>query len=137
MTRPFADKKIAAAFDHPSAARQGLLALRELIFEEAETLPQIGRLEEVLRWGQPAYITPEKKAGSSLRLGIPKQGEFALFVHCQSRLIPDYQALFGLSDQFEATRAILFNTADQIDKERHGWLIRQALTYHLKSDPSV
>jgi hypothetical protein len=131
VNRPFASDAVAAAFEAlPPAPRDGLLALRSLVFEMADELPQIGRLKEALRWGQPAYLT-ERKSGTTLRLGVPKSGQFALFVHCQTSLIGDYITMFPGQDRIEGTRAILFDSADQIDPRRHGWLIRRALTYHL------
>lgn len=114
----------------PEAGR-ALLTLRDLIFDVADATPEIGRLQEVLRWGQPSYITPDKKAASTLRLGVPKNGSFAIFAHCQSSVISDYAALFPEQDRIEGNRAVLFDTADQIDAERHGLLIKSALTYHL------
>ena len=132
MIYPFSSAKIAAAFDIPDKqAREGLLALRELVYEVANDLPQIGRLEEALRWGQPSYLTPETKSGSTLRLGIPKSGGFALFVHCQTSLISDYCAAFPDATNIEGKRAILFKNRKEIDPNRQKWLIRQALTYHL------
>ena len=76
-------------------------------------------------------ITPKKKAASTLRLGVPENGTFAIFAHCQSSVISDYVALFPDQDRVEGNRAILFDTADQIDPKRHGLLIKSALTYHL------
>ena len=120
MTRPFASVEVAAAFAAlPLEARENLLQLRALIFEVADDLPAIGRIEEALRWGQPAYLTPDAKAGSTIWLGVPKSGAFALFVHCQTRLIGDYITMFP--------------GRDRIDPLRHRWLIRRALTCHLKS----
>ena len=134
MTRPFASDAVAAAFDAlPAGARDGVLGLRSLILDVADDLPRIGRLEEALRWGQPAYLTPDTKSGSTIRLGVPKSAQFALFVHCQTSLITDYITMFPDQDRIEGTRAVLFKTADQIDPVRHGWLIRRALTYHLGS----
>lgn len=132
MTHPFATDAVAAAFDAVAPdARDGLLALRALILETGNDLPQIGRLEEALRWGQPAYLTPERKAGTTIRLGVPKKARFALFVHCQTRLIADYSEMFPGQDRINGNRAILFDDVTQIDPVRHGWLIRRALTYHL------
>ena len=123
---------VRAAFDAMDvAARDPALQLRELIFDVADNTPEIGPIEEVLRWGQPSYITPKKKAASTLRLGVPKNGTFAIFAHCQSSVISDYVALFPDQDRVEGNRAILFDTADQIDPKRHGLLIKSALTYHL------
>lgn len=133
MTRAFVSDAVAAAFDAVGTdARAGMLGLRTLIFEAAADLPQVGQVQEALRWGQPAYLTPVTKSGTTLRLGVPKSGQFALFVHCQTRLIADYITMFPGQDRIDGTRAILFDRAAQIDPQRHGWLIRHALTYHLK-----
>lgn len=122
---------VQAAVDAASPeARQGMLKLRELILSIGNDLPEIGTLTETLRWGQPAYIT-SRRAGASLRLGIPKTGGFALYTHCQTSLIADFAAAFTNMDSVEGTRAIHFTNASQIDPIRHGMLIKSILTYHL------
>jgi hypothetical protein len=133
MKHPFADSRIEAAFDlSDHQARSGLLKLRDLILDTAQDLPEAGRIEEVLRWGQPSYITPETRTGSTLRLGVPKQGRFALFVHCQSRLIPEFLEAFPAWDRIEGTRAVLFEHPDEVEPMRHGWLIARALIYKIR-----
>lgn len=130
MTPPFACDQIAAAFDLPDEqARKGLMALRSLIFETAASLPEVDSVEEALRWGQPSYIS---RKGTPLRLGVPKSARFGLFVHCQSRVIPNYLERYPAWDRVEGTRAVLFDRPDQIEPFRHGWLIRHALTYKVK-----
>lgn len=133
MTPPFAHPETAAAFDAVAdpLACGGMARLRTLIFETAADLPQIGQLQEALRWGQPAYLTPDTRAATTLRLGVPKTARFALFVHCRTSLISDFTAAFPGWDRVEGSRAVLFDDPDQIDPLRHGWLIRRALTYHL------
>lgn len=132
MIRPFHSDAVAAAFDALAPpARDGLLALRSLIFETADELPRVRPIEEALRWGQPAYLTPISKSGTTIRLGVPKTGGFALFVHCGTNLIAEYSDLYKNLDRVEGTRALLFDDATQIDRQRHGWLISRALTYHL------
>lgn len=132
MTPEFASEDVERTFESADReARKGLLTLRALIFESAKALPQAGRVEETLRWGQPAYLTPDTKAGTTLRLGPHKQARFALFVLCQSRVIPDYIAAFPAWDRIDGTRAVLFDCAEEVEPLRHGWLIRHALTYHL------
>lgn len=127
--RPFEDPVISAAFDAlPQDTRTGVLKLRELIFETAQELPKALPLQEALRWGQPAYLAPK---GSTIRLGGHKSARFALFVHCQSRLMGEFTSAFPGEDRVDGNRAILFDSPDQIDKTRHGWLIARALTYHL------
>ncbi|EDZ47053.1 conserved hypothetical protein [Rhodobacterales bacterium Y4I] len=133
MIPPFASPDIEAAFDVPDGQdRAGLLALRQLIFDTAAQTPEAGRIEEALRWGQPSYLTPESRTGSTIRLGIPQGARFALFVHCQSRLIPEFAAAFPAWDRFEGTRAVLFNDPREVEPVRHGWLIKRALTYRIR-----
>jgi len=139
MIPPVAHPDIATAFNVVAdpLARDGMVRLRALILATAADLPQIGRLEETLRWGQPAYLTPDTKAATTLRLGVPKAARFALFVHCRTSLISDFTAAFPARDRIEGTRAVLFDDPTQIDPKRHGWLICQALTYHLKGSEST
>ena len=128
MTTPTVQKVIA---QYPMPARKGVLRLRDLIFGVARELPQIGKLEEALRWGQPAYLTPQTGAGSTLRLGPHRDANFAIFAHCQTDIISGFAATFPGLDRIEGNRAVLFDDVHQIDPARHGLLIRHALTYHL------
>ncbi|MBO9413148.1 MULTISPECIES: DUF1801 domain-containing protein [unclassified Ruegeria] len=126
---PFQDPAVQSVFDgYNPDTQKGVLALRELIFETALTLPSAQPLQEALRWGQPAYLAPK---GSTIRVGGHKTASFALFVHCQSRLISDFTSAFPDEDRLEGNRAVLFDDPRQIDANRHGWLIARALTYHL------
>ncbi len=127
--RPFDDPAVEAVFDGFSPdTRTGVMALRDLILDTADTLPSAQPLQEALRWGQPAYLAPR---GSTIRLGAHKSAAFALFVHCQSRLMGDFTSAFPNEDRIDGSRAILFDSPGQIDETRHGWLIARALTYHL------
>lgn len=115
--------------------RQGLLRLREAIFQEAASIPEVGSLEECLKWGQPSYLTAISKSGSTIRLGVPKDGGFALYVHCQTTLISDFVAIFPDDFTVEKNRAVRFQeplSPEELDKLRI--LIRAALTYHLAKD---
>ena len=79
MTTPFASQAVAQAFEaFPDPGRSGLLALRALIFDVATQNSRMGQVEEALRWGQPAYLTPVTRSGTTLRLGVPKAAGFAL-----------------------------------------------------------
>lgn len=132
MTPAFASDEIASVFASlPEDARDGLLILRALIFKTAARLPEVGPIEETLRWCQPAYLTSVTKSGSTLRLGVPKGSSFALFVHCRTDIISSFTTTFPDQDRIDGNRAILFDDARQIDPARHGLLIRHALTYHL------
>ncbi len=125
--------EVSAAFDaFPDSAKPGLMRLRALILECASNLPQVGELKEELRWGQPAYLPSTPKTGSTLRLGVPKSGGFAIYAHCGTSIIRDFAEAFPGMDRIEGNRAVQFDNMDQIDAARHGQLIHHALTYHLK-----
>lgn len=119
-----------AAFSPP--VQPGLRALRALILSVAAETPEAGRLAEELRWGQPAYLTPGTGSGTTLRLGVPKSGGFALFVHCQTSLIAEFQEIAGPDWPVEGSRAILFDGPGRLGDPALRLLIRRALTYHLK-----
>lgn len=137
VSPPFQDAGVEEAFAAcPASARKGLLALRRLIFETAAATPGVGRIEETLKWGQPAYLTPETRSGSTLRLGVPKQNEkaagaFALYAHCQTTIISDFQSLFPDDFVYEGNRAVHFASDTGLPLEKVRLLIARALTYHL------
>ena len=126
MTLPPQPPAVTAYFETaPAAARQGLEALRSLIFAVArdEGLD----LREETRWGQPAYLAPK---GSTLRIGLPKTGGFALYAHCQTPLIEEFRTATQGAFRTEGNRAVLFDRADEIAPGALAPLIRAALTYH-------
>ena len=132
---PVQSPEVEAAFDaFPEPARSTLLELRNLIFEVAAETTGVGPIEETLKWGQPAYLTPETKSGTTIRLGLPKTGGAALYTHCQTTVMSDFRALFPGEFTFDGNRAVLFDTAADAEKLR--LLIRHALTYHRPSCPS-
>lgn len=134
MNEPeFPDAAVKEAFDAvPARAREGLLALRTLIFEAAGATQSAGRVEETLKWGQPAYLTPDTKSGSTIRLGVPKSPEhdYALFVHCQSDLTRQFETNYPGEFEFEGTRAVLFRADKPIPADALRHCIAMALTYH-------
>lgn len=133
MIRPFDDPKVAAAYDaFPVDSRAIALTLRDLIFSVAWDAPQVGRVQETLKWGQPSYLTPETKSGSTLRIGVAKQGGAAIFAHCATDIISTYASTFPETDQIEGNRAVIFTSADKIVPKRLRLLIYHGLTYHLK-----
>ena len=108
----------------------GLHHLRRLIFATAAAHSQIGRVVEDLRWGQPAYLTPDTGAACSLRIGPHRDGGFALLVHCKTHLIADFLAGPGAGQHTEGSRAVLFRTMADIADDPITQLIAGALTYH-------
>ncbi len=132
---PSPSPDVKQAFDAmPANAREELLAVRSMIFEVAASNPAVGSLQETLKWGQPAYLTPETNSGSTIRLGVPKSGEYdyALFVHCQTDLTRRFAENYPGVFTYEGTRALLFKSGEELDAEALKHCIGLALTYHAR-----
>lgn len=129
----FENPAVEAAFAaFPDTVRPDLLALRQLIFQTAAETPGVGQLEETLKWGQPAYLTPQSKSGSTIRLGAVKTGGFALYAHCKTTIISDFRSLFPDDFIYEGNRAVRFEVGQIMDMEKLSLLISGALTYHVR-----
>ena len=85
-----------AIIAYPEMAQSRLRDLRALIYEVAASIEGVGPIEESLRWGEPAYLTSQSNAGTTLRIAWkPKIPEsYSIFVHCQTNLIETYRSLF-------------------------------------------
>lgn len=132
---PFADPAVAQVFDaYPPGLRRKLLALRELIFETAAATAGVGRLEETLKWGEPAYVTAETGSGSTVRIDRKKGSatRYAMYFHCQTGLVDTFRTLFPGEFSFEGRRAIVFDEADVVPVDGLRICIEAALTHHLR-----
>jgi hypothetical protein len=117
----------------PEAAASHLRALRDLIFETAEATPQVGEIEETLKWGEPAYLTHAPKTGTTLRLGWDKTGDHArLFVPCQTTLIETWRAHYNETLDFVGNREVSLPTYRPLPRAELQHCIAMALTYHLR-----
>lgn len=129
---PFEDPAVKAVFaNYPEPEQSSLLLIRDRIFNTAEQTAGVGNLLETLKWGQPAYLTPDTKSGSTIRLGLPKTGGYAIYVHCQTTIISDFQQVFPSDFTYEGNRAIHFNADSPPELSKLELLISRALTYHL------
>jgi Domain of unknown function (DU1801) len=130
----FSDPAVGAMFkSYREPVRTKLLALRRLIFETARATKGVGRLEESLKWGQPSYLTPETKSGSTIRIDQVKStaNRYAVYFHCQTDLVATFRELYPDEFRYGGNRSILFNTVDAIPEPALRHCLALALTYHL------
>jgi len=128
------DSAVDAVFDaYPKQVKAKLLALRRLIFATAKATKGVGVLEEALKWGQPSYLTPESKSGSTIRIDQVKAepDQVAVYFHCQTNLVETFRELYP-ELRYEGNRAILLNAADQLPDAELRHCVGLALTYHLR-----
>jgi hypothetical protein len=119
---------------YPADMQAKLFFLRELIFEVAAETPDVGPLEEVLKWGQPSYLTTQTKSGSLIRIDQLKKepGRYAMFFHCQTNLVETFRSLYADLFAYGGQRSIIFQVEKHVPVEELRQCIKLALTYHLR-----
>ena len=124
------DPAVADKFSaYPETVRERMNHLRELIIDVARANPEVGKLEETLKWGEPSYIA---KHGSTLRMDWKAKSpdRYALYFKCTSKLVPTFQQVYGDLFTYETTRAITFGLHESIPEEEVRKCILATLTYH-------
>jgi hypothetical protein len=124
---------VEAVFDaYPKPVKARLLALRRLILDTAKTTRGVGALEETLKWGQPSYLTPETKSGSTIRIDQikPEPGHYAVYFHCQTNLVETFRELYP-ELRYGGNRSILLDAQDKLPETALRHCVALALTYHL------
>lgn len=132
--RPFARSDVARVFEsYPAPMRRRWLRLRGLIFDTAAAL-RVGRLEETLRWGEPAYVTTTG-SGSTIRINRRRQNpkQYAMYFHCRTSLVDTFRTAFPDTFTFEGSRAIVFDEGHRVPVRELAVCIETALTYHRKT----
>jgi uncharacterized protein YdhG (YjbR/CyaY superfamily) len=113
---------------HPPAMRARLWALRALVLAVAEAHPDIGRIEEAVKWGQPSFLT-RPKTGTTVRLGAADATTSAVYVHCQSKVV-ERARVTGLDLGFDGTRAVRLPLDQPVPAAAVRTFVELALTYH-------
>jgi hypothetical protein len=129
----FSDPAVEAAFDaFPKPLKARLLALRRLIFDTARTVEGVGPLLETLKWGQPSYLTPQTKSGSTIRIDrIKSANQYAIYFHCQTNLVETFRELYPAELSYGGNRSIILNADDEVPEPALRHCVALALTYHL------
>ncbi|MBV1934401.1 MAG: DUF1801 domain-containing protein [Parvibaculaceae bacterium] len=125
----------ATAYDaYPERYRKRLLAIRKLILAVPRQHPEIGELEETLKWGEPSYLPRKKNIGSTVRLNWrPDYGEkVGLFVMCSTTLIAEFKTRYETELAFEGKRCVWVPMKGALPTAPLKHCISLALTYHLR-----
>lgn len=125
--------EVAVVFDsYPEEMRAKLLFLRRLIYETAASFQEIGELEETLKWGEPSYLTPKTKSGSTIRIAWKEaqKEQYSIFFKCTANLVPAFKEKFPQTFKFGGDRSINFSLNDDVPEKELKQCIALALTYH-------
>jgi len=133
MIKEFHNKEVASVFkSYPSSIRKKLLFLRKLIFDTASKMPEVGELDEQLKWGEPSYLTTRSKSGSTIRLGWNKseKNTYAIYFNCKTDLVDSFREIHGDVFKYGGNRKIIFALEDKVPLRQLSHCISMALTYH-------
>jgi hypothetical protein len=125
--------EVEAVFDsYPEEMRSKLMFLRQLIYDTAASFEEVGEIEETLKWGEPSYLTPKSKSGSTVRIAWKesKKEQYSIFFKCTANLVPAFKERFPQKFRFGGNRSIDFNLHDDVPVEELKQCIALALTYH-------
>lgn len=126
--------EVASVFNsYPQKIRIKLFNLRRLILETAASIESVGEIEEALKWGEPSYLTPKTKSGSTIRIAWKKSQEeqYSIYFKCTANLVPAFKVKYPNDFKFGGNRSIDFNIDDKVPAEELKSCIALALTYHL------
>ena len=113
---------------YPQNIQTKILTIRESIFELAKEHPEIGDIEETLKWGEPSYLA---KSASTIRLAWKKSSpnKYGIYFNCKSKLVDTFKEIYPTTFVYDGNRAIILDATKEIPEElRHCLLL--ALTYH-------
>jgi len=125
--------EVEAVFDsYPNKFKRKLLVLRNLILETAAKIESAGEIEEALKWGEPSYLTPKSKTGSTIRIAWKegKKDQYSIFFKCTADLVPAMKGRFPDKFTFGGNRSIDFKLNDKVPRKELKQCIALALTYH-------
>ena len=133
MTSPAPPAPVAETLaGYPAELGRRLMEIRALIFDEAAQNPAIGPVQECLKWGEPAYLTPVTGSGSTLRLGpVRDQPDMAgLFVNCRTLLVDRFRTELPDAFRYRGDRAVLVPLDGALKETEMRRIIGLGLTYH-------
>ena len=125
--------EVAVVFNsYPKKIKTKLMFLRRLIYDTAASIEEIGEIEETLKWGEPSYLTPKSKSGSTVRIAWKKskKEQYSIFFKCTANLVPAFKEKFPQKFKFGGDRSIDFNLDDHVPVKELKQCIALALTYH-------
>ena len=114
---------------YPIKIQKKINQLRNLVFEAASEIPNLSKIEETLKWGEPSYLV---KNGSTIRIAWKQSApdHFAIYFNCQTTLVDTFKELYRDQCPFEGNRAMLFHVDDVLPILVVKHCMKLALTYH-------
>jgi hypothetical protein len=92
----------------------------------------VGEIEETLKWGEPSYLTPKTKSGSTIRIAWKEAQpeQYSMYFKCTVNLVPAFRDRFPHHFNFGGNRSLDINLSDDVPIKELKQCIALALTYH-------
>jgi len=141
-TKKIKNPEVAVVFEsYPRKIRTKLMFLRQLVLDTAASIEAVGEIEETLKWGEPSYLTPKTKSGSTIRIAWKerREEEYSIYFKCTANLVPAFKEKYSRVFRFGGDRSIDFHIDDKVPVKELKNCIALALTYHLnkKLEPTL
>jgi len=130
---PFSNADIAAKFaTYSEGARQMLLTIRAWVFELANDKVKVGKIDESLKWGEPAW-RPKSGSGTTIRADWKAKSpdQVMIFFDCKTDLIDRTRSLLSADLTCEGNRAIILPINSPLPEDAIKTALGWALSYHL------
>lgn len=108
------------------------MELRNWIYELSESNETIGEIEECLKWGEPSFLTPKTKSGSTIRIAKVDDFEFALYFNCKSTIAKEISIEFP-ELKCDGKRALYLPVGKKLPKSKLIHCLKKALLYHKRN----
>jgi hypothetical protein len=127
-------KKLEIYEEYPIKVKAFLLEMRNIILDIAKKEKEVGFIEEVVRWGQPTFLTTETKSGTMIRIDRYKKQDdkIAIYFHCQTQIIKMIHLKYGDKLTYDGNRAIIFDINKSLPRRVIKDCALLALRYNLK-----
>ena len=113
----------------PVDVKEKIFRLRDWLIDVSESLEDVTRIEESLKWGEPSY---RSNIGSTIRFyWSEKRPEIiGMYCQCTSLLIPSIKNTFGNAFLYDGNRGVLLDKNGLWDEEKIKQIMIAALRYH-------
>ena len=117
---------------YPTRARSRFHDIRAIVLSAAADTPETGPLTEILKWGEPAYLTEATKSGATLRIAWnPSDPDrIGIYLNCRSSLVEDVRTLYPGTFEIEGTRGLKLSLDAPLPAEAIDHVARLAQGYH-------
>lgn len=105
------------------------MEIRTWIYELSVADEKIGEIEECLKWGEPSFLTPKTKSGSTIRMAKVNDSEFALYFNCKTSIAKEISIEFP-EFNCDGKRALYLSASNKLPKTKLIVCLKKALLYH-------